>query len=222
MEIDEIIRSRRKTLQITLTQEGRLVVRAPMKLSLARIHEFVSSKERWIIRKRFELQTRQSLVPAEAFGNGDQIMMLGEPVILEYSTQAVRIQLEHGCLTIPEKFRHEAPVRLARWYQDQARLYIGEKLQEASQRTGISYASFRLSGARRRWGSCNSRNALNFSWRLIMAHPRAIEYVILHELCHVVHKNHSRDFWQCVETFMSDFKVWRKWLRDHQQILETC
>lgn len=218
--IDEIIRTRRKTLQLTITREARLIIRAPLRLSEKRIYAFVEEKRGWILKKQAEALKRLEATPGPDYPDGSKLLFLGREYTLAYKSDTRHIALHEESIIIPEVYRENPRPFLIKWYQAQARRYIMAILPELSSQTGISYAGVRLSSARKRWGSCNAKNGLSFSWPLIMAHPRAVEYVVIHELCHVLHKNHSKDFWREVEAHMPDYKLRRKWLRDHQNILE--
>ena len=81
--------------------------------------------------------------------------------------------------------------------------------------TGGNYTSITVRDQRSRWGSCSSRGTLSFNYRLIFAPPAVLDYVVVHELCHLTHMNHSKDFWNMVSSVMPEYKEYRKWLRDH-------
>ncbi|HOP81884.1 MAG TPA: M48 family metallopeptidase [Fervidobacterium sp.] len=100
------------------------------------------------------------------------------------------------------------------WLRRQAAIYIPTRVRFLSTRVGITkYKKIRISNARSRWGSCSSKGTLSFNWRLIMAPVGVIDYVIIHELAHIVEMNHSRNFWKVVDMIMPDYADKRKWLR---------
>ncbi len=98
----------------------------------------------------------------------------------------------------------------------QARQTIPERVAEISQRFGLTYKSIRITSAARRWGSCSHDNRLNFSWRLMLTTPSVIDYVVAHELAHIRHKNHSRDFWDCVEKMHPNVREDKCWLKENR------
>jgi predicted metal-dependent hydrolase len=100
-------------------------------------------------------------------------------------------------------------------YKEQARLIISELVRKYSNDTGIKCNGIKISSARTRWGSCNSKGVLSFTWRLAMAPLEVIEYVVVHELVHVVQKDHSKKFWAKVAAIYPDYKSKRAWLRVH-------
>ena len=81
--------------------------------------------------------------------------------------------------------------------------------------TGGTYTRITIRGQHTRWGSCSSRGTLSFNWRLMLAPPRVLDYVVVHELCHLTHMDHSKAFWGAVERVMPDYKIHKNWLREH-------
>ena len=96
-----------------------------------------------------------------------------------------------------------------------ARELIVETADRESPRIGVRYSRIAIRDTRSRWGSCSSKGSLSFTWRLALAPRRILDYVVVHELCHLVHLDHSRRFWSLVERVRPDFRVERDWLNDH-------
>lgn len=119
-------------------------------------------------------------------------------------------------LTDPERRRLEA---MERRYRRDARTKFENRVAHYIQITGGHYTSITIRDQKSRWGSCSSSGTLSFNYRLIFAPPIILDYVVVHELCHLTHMNHSRDFWDMVATVMPDYQVHRQWLRDHGQEL---
>jgi predicted metal-dependent hydrolase len=219
--IDELIRSRRKTVSLMITKEARLVVRAPLRLPLKDIEKFVYEKREWIHSKKSIVLKRLELAKDFQVKEGGQFLFLGHSLTLVFSDKIKNVMLEGQTLLVPINRREEAQDLIKRWYHKQAKVFLEKRLIEISQITGIPFQASRITSARRRWGSCNSRNHINLTWRLIMANQSAIDYVIIHELCHVVHKNHSMDFWNKVRELMGGFNIQRKWLKENSYILDV-
>lgn len=108
---------------------------------------------------------------------------------------------------------------LDRRYRNTARQLFTSRVAFYHALTGGTYTSIAIRDQRTRWGSCSSRGTLSFNYRLVFAPPRVLDYVVVHELCHLTHMNHSRDFWDMVERIMPDYKVHRRWLKEHGQEL---
>lgn len=100
-------------------------------------------------------------------------------------------------------------------YRNAARARFEERVSYYHQITGGRYTSITVRDQKTRWGSCSSRGTLSFNYRLIFAPPEILDYVVVHELCHLTHMNHSRDFWNMVGSVMPEYKIYRKWLREH-------
>ena len=96
-----------------------------------------------------------------------------------------------------------------------AKDYIPYRVEYFHKYTGGHYTSITIRDQKSRWGSCSSRGTLSFNYRLMMAPPRILDYVVVHELCHLTHMNHSKDFWAMVESIIPDYKDCKKWLKEH-------
>lgn len=104
---------------------------------------------------------------------------------------------------------------LEKRYRSAARIRIGQRCAYYRTLTGGSYTSVTIRDQKTRWGSCSSRGTLSFNYRLIFAPPEVLDYVVVHELCHLTHMNHSKEFWNKVGSVMPDYNAHRKWLKAH-------
>ena len=101
------------------------------------------------------------------------------------------------------------------WYREQARIEIERVLRRESKRLNVGYNGLQIRDQRSRWGSCSSRGVLSFNWRLVVAPPAILSYVVVHELCHIVRHDHSPVFWQLVELARPTYREERDWLGEH-------
>lgn len=108
---------------------------------------------------------------------------------------------------------------LEKRYRNAARKLLETRVAFYHARTGGRYTSITVRDQKTRWGSCSSRGTLSFNYRLIFAPPQVLDYVVVHELCHLTHMNHSKDFWNKVASVMPEYKVYRLWLKEHGQEL---
>lgn len=168
MEHYELIRSRRKTLALEITGEGRLLVRSPLRLSQARIDAFVSAHADWI-KKHLELQ-RQKAVRRPPVPTGAEIEAL------------------------KARARETLPPKIAFW----------------SEKMGVTPTGFKVTTARKRYGSCSGKNSLCFSCFLMNCPEEAVELVVVHELCHIREKNHGPRFYALLETYLPDWRERKK------------
>ncbi len=100
-------------------------------------------------------------------------------------------------------------------YRESARKTITARVAYYHQQTGGQYTSITIRDQKSRWGSCSSRGTLSFNYRLIFAPAKVLDYVVVHELCHLTHMDHSKNFWNMVGQIMPDYKICKTWLRDH-------
>lgn len=215
---DEIIRSRRKTLAISIDAFGRLIVRAPLTMSEAKIKAFLEEKQRWIMRKQAERQGAGICLPPENL-DGYEFLLLGEKHKIRLAdTGKVSYNLKESVIYLPNKNPKE---RLIKWLKDNAKRIFSERTQQTARRMETSYRSVMITSARGRWGSCSGNNALHYSFRLLYAPKDVIEYVIVHELAHTKHKNHSKAFWAEVAKYAPDWKMKRNWLKTHGALMEV-
>ena len=108
---------------------------------------------------------------------------------------------------------------LEKRYRDAAKEYIPKRVEYYHAFTGGQYTKITIRDQKTRWGSCSSNGTLSFSFRLMLAPPRVLDYVVVHELCHLTHMNHSKEFWNMVETILPDYKEHRKWLKENGHTL---
>lgn len=104
---------------------------------------------------------------------------------------------------------------LEKRYKDAAREYIPKRVDYYQTITGGNYSRISIRSQKTRWGSCSAKGTLSFNWRLMLAPPSILDYVVVHELCHLTHMNHSPAFWQTVEKAFPDYRIARKWLKEH-------
>lgn len=220
IEIDEIIRSNRRTIALVVTADAKLIVRAPYNTSTDYIKDLVEKKGKWITEKKQTIARRNEVHKEKQFTNGEGFMFLGNNYKLEISKEEQQVVLKNGKLILPETELSIAGEKIIQWYKHEAKKVIQERVEYYSQLTGLKYNSLRITDAKRRWGSCGPKGTLNFTWRLVMAPLSVIDYVVAHELSHIEFADHSKDFWIRVRTIMPDFEKQRKWLEENQKILD--
>ena len=219
MKINEIIRTNRKTIAIIVEYDGRLVVRAPMSVSDQDIYRLVRKKEKWVRRKQEQVKLEAPRLRARKFANGEPFLYLGEvyELLLVERSRPPLLLNEH--FELSREVLPRAEETFVRWYREAARRIITERVDLCARENRFKYARIQITSARTRWGSCNSKGGLNFTWRLVMAPMPVIDYVVLHELVHTEIKNHSKKFWNKVETIMPEYRLHYDWLRENGYLL---
>ncbi|HEY9033289.1 MAG TPA: SprT family zinc-dependent metalloprotease [Pseudomonadales bacterium] len=208
-----ITRSRRKTIALYV-RDGSIEVRAPLHADDAGIHDWVNSKQGWIVQQLQRQASQQQQKPLLC--DGGSLLFLGRPRQLQYIRGTPAIIEQDDRLLV----RHRQPSQMAgllqQWLRTEAELYLTGRTRELAahmQETRLSDIRFRKT--RSKWGHCTSTGVLQFNWLIIMAPPEVIDYLIVHELSHLQHMNHSPAFWQRVECFCPDYRQLRQWLKDN-------
>jgi len=203
--------ARRRSIGIKV-HRGEVTVSAPVRASMAEIRGFVAQKARWIS-KHLELQ-RNSLAQqtSRTLGPGAELPFLGEVLRLEATGPAVGVVRLDGRLLIGADPQLYKP-KIARWLAGQAQAYLPGRIKALAPLLGVEPRGFSVRFYKSRWGSCNRRGELQFNWLLMMAPPVVVDYVVVHELAHLRHFNHSPAFWQLVASVMPDYANHRTWLR---------
>jgi predicted metal-dependent hydrolase len=208
---------RRKSASISL--EGGIVqVVVPKSLSDNRVRELINKRTTWIKAKLNEESLKPPSKPKE-YVSGEAFPYLGRNYRLKVTRGDVStIKMVGGYLlatvTHCEKNKQNT-VRhlLENWYQRQAAKRLKEKTERLSKVIGVSPKSVSIKNYKSRWGSCSSNGELTYNWRIILAPHRIIDYVVVHELCHLIEHNHSPRYWKHVEYHAPDWREHRDWLK---------
>jgi len=216
--VHKIIRSRRRTIALVITPDARLIVRAPLRAPVSTIDAVVCEKSGWIQKKIAEMKSRPQAV-SHAYEEGEIFWFLGRPYPLHMTDDAGAGIQRTDRLCVPRTIKPDIRSGIHHWYMAEAATEIHSRCMWFSMMTGYSPTSVRITGATQRWGSCNHRGGLNFSWRLIQAPLAIVDYVIVHELVHLRQPDHSPKFWAKVEALMPDYKRRRAWLRENERLL---
>ncbi len=218
IKIDRVIRTKRKSIALILTDEGKLIVRSPVNTSNKYIEKVVNEKRNWIIKKQEMIKRRSNSYEPKKYVNGEKFLILGESYGLKIVSAPVKdITIDGKQILLPEGYLSKADKNMLAWYKKQAKEFICRRVKRFSGLLGIKYNTVKISNAKKRWGSCSSKGNLNFSWRLYMAPAAVIDYVVVHELIHVEIPNHSKQYWSRVRALMPDYEKHRHWLYENQK-----
>ncbi|MBN3560668.1 M48 family metallopeptidase [Aliamphritea spongicola] len=214
--------NRRKTVEIQVRPEGVRVL-APQHISQRWIDNFVASRRVWIETRHAELQRQLQLIEAHKaeITEASQVLYRGSAYPLKVLSDADQSQVcfSDGVVTIQisrrvRKSKEEACRQLLEtWLRQQAVAIFEERVAEWSGRMALFPASIKVKSFRRKWGCCDSRAEVRFNWLLIMAPDEVLNYVVIHELAHLKHMNHSAAFWILVSRYCPDYKRWQNWLK---------
>ena len=217
--IDKLVRSRRKTIALIIQRDGTLTVRAPLRMAEAVIREFVETHAEWIARNQAKIQAAAP-PPQKHYVDGETFPFLGQSYPLTIvPRQRPAMTFDGHTFRLAKSALPKAEEAFVRWYKGQAALLLLERVLTCSKKHGFHYQKIRISSARSRWGSCSSSGTLSFTYRLVMAPPEVVDYVVVHELVHTQVKNHSKTFWRRVGEIMPDYKVKLTWLKKNGRYL---
>jgi len=212
-----IIRSNRKSIALQIDEIGQLIVRAPHDIPMMQINKFINQKSDWIYKKQQQIIERNNQYEKQReFKDGKVIMFLGKEYEMRLNGRIKPMAVNENFLEFPFKYIDNAEAYLIKWYKKNAKEIFIPRIERYAQKLNLRYKKIGITSAKKRWGSCNTKGNINFSYRLIMTTIDVIDYVIMHELMHLKQMNHSNRFWANLEEFIPDYKQKRKWLKDNQ------
>jgi predicted metal-dependent hydrolase len=214
----ELRRSRRRTIGFLIDGAG-LRVTAPKWATLADIDSALVDKRDWILRKlaewREHAQRRERLTIR--WRHGEQLSYLGRPITMVPGAPSGRVELDGALLRVGLPQAEHGVLRDAvqGWLKARARELFAQRLPVYAARLGRGPSRWALSSARTRWGSCAPDGSIRLNWRLVHFPLEIVDYVIAHELAHLVHLNHGPRFWATVQSLVPDYDQARRLLRDY-------
>lgn len=217
IEINKLVRSKRKTLSLIVETDGTLTVRAPLRMKETDIWQFIETKKDWI--KRKQNQARKDASVSRQYVDGEMFWYLGQEVQLRIVPDGKPALVMDDFFQLTRSAQPQAESVFTVWYKKQARKVLTERVDYFARKYRFKVGKIRISSAHTRWGSCSSKDTLSFTWRLVMAPLEVIDYVVVHELCHLKEMNHSKSFWAQVENILPDYKQRRKWLKNNGKLL---
>lgn len=216
-----LVRTRQRKSVGIYVRDGKVTVRASVTEPLVLITEFVAQKQQWI-KRHLALQQKTAQAANRSFCTGEQFYVLGEPLALALSAgRPARVQADgehlHVVCATPG-LPHTVQRTLEQWYKAQALSYFSTRVAHYAALMQLKPAGVGVQRFKRRWGSCSSDGRLKFNWLLMMAPPAVMDYVVVHELCHLRHFDHSKAFWALVAQAMPNYAAARQFLNQQTYI----
>lgn len=206
------LRVSRRARIVTLRIDHRgLIVVAPRQLNTAQIRQLFSQQHAWLAKHQDLILTRTG--QAQEFKSGQTITLFGEQehiAFVQSTSPRGKVRETATGLEVHAPEKHSEV--LVKWLKRTAKQGILTRVAELAEQHNLPYQSVAVRDQHTRWGSCSSKRNLNFSWRLALAPLHILDYVILHELAHTKHMNHSKQFWSLVEELMPAYKDAENWL----------
>lgn len=223
-----LIRSRRKTADIVVERSGEVTVRAPHGASIDRIREVVAGRALWVHRALAEWEELNRKRPKRSFVDGEGFSYLGRTYRLKLDRNADQplmlrngrwlmspVVLDLGGATAAQKAFRDFYVR-------KGEQHLAARVQEYAPKVGVRAGSVSVRDLGYHWASCGKAGSLNFHWKLMQAPRSIVDYVVVHELCHVRFRDHSDAFWNEVDKVLPTYRDRRDWLRRHGAGLELA
>jgi len=217
----EIKYSDRKTITITVERDRSVVVRAPLNTSSETIHKLVEKKKHLIFKKINGINKYPVPKPYKEFVSGESILLLGRHYKLQIINENFEgVKFDNNFL-ISRSNKLKANNLLKEYYIHQAEEKIIPRVIRFAERLGVQYKKISILDLKYRWGSCTPKHNLNFNWRIIMAPVYVIDYIIVHELAHLIEPNHTPEFWNIISVQLPDYKKAKSWLKQNGNLLEV-
>ena len=215
-----VISARRQTIGIYV-REGQVTIRSPKGISNAEITHFVRSKLPWIEKTLIKQQTQTASTPT--LTPGSQIRILGKPRTIVAQTgnhYGLQLSADNVLLQMPateNEFTLSAYAIIEYWLKQLAKEMVPAKAQKFAEQLGVRDAlvAVKFRKTKSKWGHCTNHGIIQINWLIMMAPEAVIDYLICHEVCHLVHPNHSTAFWHSVASLCPDYLDHKNWLNRH-------
>ena len=220
-----ITRTKRKKTISILIKDGNVEVKAPFNLKQNEIDAFILKKEKWI-KNKILLQKKIKQLSKKKFINGEVFKFLGKDLMLKINISVAKktyIKNDYICLDLKNNTknnRDKIKKELELFYRSFSEKILKEKTLIESKKMNLKVEKIKVRSYKNRWGSCSSNGDISYNWKLIMAPEKIINYVIIHELCHLIHFNHSREYWEEVSKKLPNYRESKEWLKSNQYLFD--
>jgi predicted metal-dependent hydrolase len=233
-QIEYIVKpsKRSRTAAITVTAEAKVVVRVPRFLDKSEVAKIVRKKAPWIIREQEYFKDLSLRYPEKEFVSGEQLLYLGRRYRLKVKNAndsdagGFRVSGRRMIANIDSRLndrdnRDRIKKIIIEWYRMSAQKVITKRIKQYRKILRVKTGKIEIKDQKKRWGSCSRNGILRFNWRVVIAPMSIIDYIVVHELCHLKIKNHSREFWKLVSLILPDYQRRREWLRNNVGIFRV-
>jgi len=206
--------NRKKTIAVSVKQQD-ICVSVPMHTSLAHIEALIHKKTKWIQQKLLQQESHTPAI-SHQYVDGETFLYMGTERTLKCVVGSKSgIELSDDAITL-FSYKPLSSVtiknRLTKWYRAQAQLYLAQRTHYYAQLMGVKPKLINTRTYKARWGCCSTSREITYNWQIIMAPEHIMDYLIVHELCHIKEHNHSSSFWTHVEAIVPDYKDKKRWL----------
>ena len=208
--------SRRRSIELRITRGSLVRILCPLGLTDTQIADFVRAREAWI-QSKLSLNKKRAETPVPQFEHGSCWQYRGRTVSLELSLGSNSVVLESDRLRVQSRKMGVRYLRtvLKDWFIREAETLLTNRTQHFADCLGVEPSKIQLRQYRAMWGRCNSRHEIAYDWRIIMAPDSVVDYLVIHELCHLAHFDHSPHFWRLVRSLQPTYQKSVAWLRSN-------
>lgn len=216
-----VVFKNRRTMEIAVEPPDIITVTAPDNTSEDIIIDKVKGKTDWIMKKLLTFRNMEYRHINREFVNGESFMYLGRnyslQIYIDENLNKPEVKLLHSKFYVISPAKDESIIRKAmeEWYRKKAKEKVEERIKYYEHYLNKKPADFKVKEQRKRWASCTSKDALLFNWRCVMAKSDVLDYIVVHEMCHMLYKNHSKEFWELVASILPDYEVRKEWLKNY-------
>lgn len=220
IEFDVAFRNR-QTMEISVEPPNTVKVVAPIDTPENIVFEKVKSRASWIVQKLFEFKDMEYRKINREFVNGESFIYFGRNYSLQISEDTnikkIEVKLYQGKFHIASytKDENELQKAMEEWYREKTLEKVQEKVKYYQHFFKVKPLDIRVKEQQKRWASCTSKNELLFNWRCVMAPSYVLDYIVVHEMCHMIHMNHSKEFWDLVTSILPDYGRRKEWLKNY-------
>ncbi|MCY6355370.1 M48 family metallopeptidase [Clostridium sp. ZS2-4] len=217
----DVVYKKRKTMAIAVEPPDRIIVTAPVKTPEDLIISKVKNKANWIVQRLYSFKDMNYQKINREFVNGESFMYLGRnyslQIQIDSSIKKPEIKLYRGKFYVVDSTAAEVVIKEAmeQWYREKALRKVKERIKYYQHMFSKKPLDIKVKEQKKRWGSCTHNNELLFNWKIIMAPSYVLDYIIVHEMCHMCYKNHSQEFWNMVASILPDYEMRKEWLKNN-------
>jgi hypothetical protein len=206
--------SDRKTLSIYIERDGQISVLAPQDFTSQQLDEVLEQKRGWIYKGLAEWEDLNATRFKREYVNGEGFLYLGRNYRLQIVvTQDKPLQLKNGYFNLSSQSLHKAEDVFKEFYRQKGNVKLRERVSYYQNKLGVKAHDVRVLELKNRWASCSEKRNLNFHWKCMMAPLTVLDYIVVHELVHLLHKNHTEAFWNEVDKLIPDHHERKQWLK---------
>jgi hypothetical protein len=208
--------SDRKTLSIYIERNGQISVLAPQDFTSQQLDEVLEQKRGWIYKGLAEWEDLNAIRFKREYVNGEGFLYLGRNYRLQIVvTQDKPLQLKNGYFNLSSQSLPKAEDVFKEFYRQKGNVKLRERVSYYQNKLGVKAHDVRVLELKNRWASCSEKGNLNFHWKCMMAPLTVLDYIVVHELVHLIHKNHTEAFWNEVDKLIPDHHDRKQWLKVH-------